>query len=276
MTSSVREMWHGSDPVRVVQITDTHLHRQEGGTLLGLDTDFSLQQVIKCVQRERSAIDLVLATGDVSDHGSEEAYHRAKNYMANLSDEVFWLAGNHDVLPLMQAVLGSDEELVRVVYVGNWQIVLLNSQIPGEVGGELGAAELDWLVQCLQQAAARNVHSLVCLHHQPIPMGSAWIDGQIVRDREAFFDVLDQSSQVRGILWGHVHQILDAERKGVQLMSTPSSCIQFAPDNDGFKVDEVNPGYRWLDLYADGRIETAVSRVEGVEFSVDLESQGYM
>ncbi len=276
MTSSVREMWHGSDPVRVVQITDTHLHRQEGGTLLGLDTDFSLQQVIKCVQRERSAIDLVLATGDVSDHGSEEAYHRAKNYMANLSDEVFWLAGNHDVLPLMQAVLGSDEELVRVAYVGNWQIVLLNSQIPGEVGGELGAAELDWLVQCLQQAAARNVHSLVCLHHQPIPMGSAWIDGQIIRDREAFFDVLDQSSQVRGILWGHVHQILDAERKGVQLMSTPSSCIQFAPDNDGFKVDEVNPGYRWLDLYADGRIETAVSRVEGVEFSVDLESQGYM
>jgi Icc protein len=59
-------------------------------------------------------------------------------------------------------------------------------------------------------------------------------------------------------------------------MSTPSSCIQFAPGSECFKADDQPPGYRWLDLYSDGRIETAVSRVTGVTFEVDLDSSGYL
>ena len=65
-------------------------------------------------------------------------------------------------------------------------------------------------------------------------------------------------------------------RFGIKLMSTPSSCIQFAPHSDDFLVDDIAPGYRWLELQADGEIETAVCRVEGVEFNVDLESKGYL
>jgi Icc protein len=276
MSGEILELTVDSDPVRIVQITDTHLNHTPGGTLLGLDTDFSVQEVIKLVRAERQQIDLILATGDISDHGSEDAYYRAREYLDGLCSEVAWLAGNHDVLANMQTVLGSGGELVRVVYVGNWQIVMLNSQIPGEVGGELGADELDWLEQCLQQSGQRNLHSLVCLHHQPLPMGSAWIDEQMVLDHEQFFEIIDRHPQVRGVLWGHVHQHLDLLRGGVQMMSTPSSCVQFACGSDEFKVDDLSPGYRWLDLYADGRLETAVSRVQGVEFTVDLESEGYM
>jgi len=77
-------------------------------------------------------------------------------------------------------------------------------------------------------------------------------------------------------LWGHVHQQLQLERDGVLLMSTPSSCIQFAPGSADFKVDDQSPGYRWLDLHADGRIETGVSRVSGVDFEFDLDSSGYL
>ena len=36
------------------------------------------------------------------------------------------------------------------------------------------------------------------------------------------------------------------------------------------------PGYRWLDLHADGRIETGVSRVWNVAFNVELDSGGYL
>lgn len=276
MSGEILELAVDSDPARVVQITDTHLMHTPGGTLLGLDTDFSLQEVIKLVRAERQPIDLILATGDISDSGSEDAYYRASEYMDGLCAEVVWLAGNHDLLANMQAVFGRGGELVRVIYVGNWQIVMLNSQIPGEVGGELGADELDWLEQCLQQSRQRNLYSLVCLHHQPLPMGSAWIDEQTVRDHEQFFAIIDRHPQVRGVLWGHVHQYLDLPRGGVQMMSTPSSCVQFVRGSDDFKVDDLSPGYRWLDLYADGRLETAVSRVQGVEFTVDLESEGYM
>ncbi len=276
MSSEILELTVASDPLRIVQITDTHLNHTPGGTLLGLDTDFSLQEVIKLVRAERPQIDLILATGDISDHGSEDAYYRAREYLDGLCADVAWLAGNHDLLASMQAILGSAGKLVRVIYAGKWQIVMLNSQIPGEVGGELGAEELAWLEQCLQESRSRELHCLVCLHHQPVPMGSAWIDEQMVLNHDAFFNIIDCFPQVRGVLWGHVHQQMDLARGIIQLMSTPSSCIQFARSCDDFKVDDLSPGYRWLDLYEDGRLETGVSRVQGVEFSVDLESQGYM
>jgi Icc protein len=262
--------------VRLVQITDTHLKRVEGGTLLGLNTDFSLQQVIDLVLRERPVIDLVLGTGDISDHGSEEAYRRAAGYFDQLGAPVLWLAGNHDQAERMANVLGQDGMLPASSVMGNWQIVMLNSQIPGEVGGRLDSAELELLEQLLVTAEQRSLHSLVCLHHQPVPMGSGWIDQQMVEDREDFLAAIDRFAGVKGILWGHVHQQLDADHGTVKLMSTPSSCIQFAPGVEDFKVDDQPPGYRWLDLYSDGRIETAVSRVTGVTFEVDLNSSGYL
>ena len=275
MNAHVRELELNTDPLRVVQITDTHLGHREGGTLLGLDTDFSLQQVIKLAQTEPRPAGLVLATGDIADNGSEDAYRRACRYLRGLAEDTFWLVGNHDRLENMQRVLGNRGQLVRVIHAGNWQIVLLDSHIPGETGGELGVEELAWLEHCLGESAARGLHSLVCLHHQPMPMGSAWIDQQMVRDREQFFAVIDHYPQVRSVLWGHVHQNREQCRDGVRLLSAPSTCVQFAPDSDDFKVDDVSPGYRWLDLYSDGRIETGVRRVQGVEFAVDLKSRGY-
>ena len=38
---------------RLVQLTDTHLCALPGGTLLGMDTDHSLQAVIDLVRQER-------------------------------------------------------------------------------------------------------------------------------------------------------------------------------------------------------------------------------
>jgi Icc protein len=272
----IRELDPAGDVLRLVQITDTHLREETGGTLLGLDTDFSLQHVIELAQRERSGIDLVLGTGDISDHGSRRAYSRAAAYFARLCDHVGWLVGNHDDHAGMADVLGSNGVLTRVFRAGNWQVVLLNSQVPGEVGGELGAEELGWLERCLDEGANRGWHSLVCLHHQPVPMGSQWIDEQQIVDSDAFFGLIDRYREVRGVLWGHVHQALDSQRNDVALMSSPSSCIQFAANAENFTVADQAPGYRWLDLHPDGRIETGISRVEDVEFNVDLQASGYL
>jgi len=55
-----------------------------------------------------------------------------------------------------------------------------------------------------------------------------------------------------------VHQASDRRRKGVRLMSTPSTCSQFRPNSDDFALDSRSPGYRWLNLSASGAIETEV------------------
>lgn len=262
--------------LHVVQITDTHLKRDEGGDLVGMDTDNSLDHVIRIVVEERDGIDLVLGTGDISDHGSEAAYRRADAYFARLGAPVGWLVGNHDDADAMTRVLGGDDGLDRAFETDHWLVVMLNSQIPGEVGGELGDAEIAWLSECLEYAKSRSLSCLVCLHHQPIAIGSHWIDQQMVADHQAFFDLLDKFDCVRGVIWGHVHQQIDRERRGVKLMATPSSCVQFAPGSYEFKLDDQPPGYRWLELGADGTIVTGVSRVEDVHFDVDLDSNGYL
>ena len=272
---SVHHFSAASEPIQLVQITDTHLKRESGGELLGLDTDFSLQQVLRIVAEERKSIDAVLATGDISDQGAHDAYLRARDYFAGLADTVFWLPGNHDGQDNMHATTSGSPEMTPEARAGLWQIVLLDSQIPGEVGGRLGGEQIDWLRKRLEAGAETGLFSLVCLHHQPIPMGSAWLDQQQVEDSDEFLAVVDSFPGVQGVLWGHVHQAHDSQRGHIRMMCTPSTCIQFAPHSDDFKVDDKPPGYRWLDLHANGDIDSAVSRVEDVEFIVDLDSAGY-
>jgi len=267
---------HPGGVIRAVQLTDTHLCRATGGTLLGMDTDHSLQAVVDLVRRERPAVDLLLATGDLADNGSEAAYRRLPAYFEQLTPRHYWLPGNHDDRRAMAAVANPHGRLPGELRIGRWQVLMLDSQVSGEVGGELGEAELERLQQALAGAAAAQLHSLVCLHHQPVTVGCAWLDEQMVADAAAFFAVLDRFPGVRGVLWGHVHQQVDRHQGGRRLMASPSTCVQFAPGSGKFRADAAPPGYRWLELQEDGSIDTGISRAYGVPFTVDLDSGGYL
>ena len=257
-------------PLHVVQITDTHLGASAGDALVGLDTDYSLDCVLDLIRREQLRMDVLLVTGDISNCGDTNAYRRVEDKTAPFCSRRHWLPGNHDLPERMRQV--APARMDGAVEYGNWLILLLDSSVRNEVGGALADSELARLEQVL--AGAGDRHVLVCLHHHPIASGCEWLDTQQVSNSDAFFAVIDRFPQVRAVLWGHIHQETDRYRGNVRLLSTPSTCIQFAPDSKGFRLDRRNPGYRWLQLYADGRIETAVSRVQGVYFGIDYEQTG--
>ena len=265
-----------TDTVRIVQLTDTHLCQQPGGVLLGMDTDHSLRAVIDLVQAERSGIDLLLGTGDLSDKGTLEAYERLEDYCSQFTAPCFWLPGNHDDRDQMVAAGRSPGRLSPEIQVGNWQVLMLDSQVPGEVGGRLGDGELNRLQEALERARGQSLFTLVCLHHQPVKIGCTWLDEQMVADADAFWRILDRFEGVRAVLWGHVHQEFEQQRGEVILLASPSTCVQFAPGSVDFKADDQPPGYRWLDLHRDGRIDSGISRVLDVTFHVDLDSAGYL
>ncbi|MBK6287724.1 MAG: 3',5'-cyclic-AMP phosphodiesterase [Pseudomonadales bacterium] len=260
--------------VRVAQITDTHLEERDGGTLLGLDTDASMEHVLRLLGTGEQRPDLILATGDLANHGSRAAYERLRRRFDALGIPWLWLPGNHDDAGQMCVTLGDGAPMTRSVLVGGWHIVLLDSTIPGAVGGRLGVTELQLLDQLLALQPASP--TLVCLHHQPVAIGCAWLDEQMIEDAPALFEMLAPHAQVRALLWGHVHQEFARQRGTLQLLAAPSTCVQFAPDSVGFRVDELAPGMRWLELRADGGLETRIERVQGVIFPIDRDSAGYL
>ena len=261
-------------PLNILQVTDTHLLADRQARLLGLNTNDSLQCVLQLSQKHHSNVDLVLVTGDLVHDGSDSGYARLQEFFSTYSAPVLLMAGNHDEHRQLQtSAAHGPAKYVKQFQCRGWQIVLLDSTIRGSDGGRLAAAELSLLQQYLNSAP--TLPTLVCLHHQPVPMGSRWLDSMLLENAQEFFAVLDGHPQVRGVLWGHVHQEYEGTRNGVRLMATPSTCFQFKPRSEDFALDAVAPGYRWLDLYPDGRIESGVRRLERVSANLNMQSTGY-
>ena len=72
-----------------------------------------------------------------------------------------------------------------------------------------------------------------------------------------------------------MHQEFNGEKDGLPIIATPSTCIQFSPNSDDFKVDTAMPGYRWFNLHNDGQFETDVVRLPHKDYGIDYESGGY-
>ncbi len=259
--------------LHVLHITDCHLSKGADGELLGVNTRDSLDAVLMRIAEDRQQPDLVLATGDLAQDASVEAYEHFKQKMAGFACPVSWFPGNHDARATMRSVVNGGNELRKVVRMGDWQFILLDSLVEGKVHGWLDEAELQVLEETL--AASKGVNTLISLHHHPIDIDCRWLDKIGLHNRDAFLDILDRYDHVRGVLWGHIHQQLDTSRKGVPFFATPSTCIQFLPRSDDFAIDEIAPGYRWLRLFPDGHIETEVKRADAFKFDVDMNSTGY-
>lgn len=260
-------------PILLVQLSDSHLFAEEDGKLLGMNTRDSLEKVIERVQSEQSEIDLILASGDLSQDGSLASYRRFRELSGRLDAPARWFPGNHDELPAMREACTGSDLLQPVVDLGNWRIILLDSSIPGAVPGYLADDQLQLLETALSEAPER--HHLICFHHHPVSIGCNWMEPIGLRNPDALFAVLERHAQVRALLWGHIHQEFDQLRGDIRLLASPSTCVQFAPGSEEFQVGSEAPGYRWLRLHADGRLETGVSRVTGIHFEIDYSVKGY-
>jgi Icc protein len=260
--------------VRLIQITDCHLGPETSESLLGLNTDQSLDDVLQLIAREQPVFDQIVCTGDIASNGHDACYQRFINSVRSyFSAPLAWLPGNHDSAAIMASVQLPNPPEARQILFDNWLIVLLDSAVPGQVYGCLAEHELERLQQVL--AANSHRHVMVMLHHQPVPVGSAWIDQYILRNADRLFAIVDQHPQVKAVVWGHVHQDFVSERNGVKLIATPSTCVQFKPACDDFTVDTQMPGYRWFDLHPDGSFDTGVLRVTGKQYTIDYKSAGY-
>ncbi|MBK0032476.1 3',5'-cyclic-AMP phosphodiesterase [Erwinia sp. S43] len=261
--------------IRILQITDTHLFAGKHETLLGVNTWASYEAVLEAIAAQRRHYDLIVATGDLAQDHTTEAYQHFAEGIARLPAPCVWLPGNHDFQPTMFSTLASasiaDE---KHVLIGDcWQVVLLDSQVFGVPHGELSEYQLEWLDKTLAREPHR--HTLVLLHHHPLPSGCTWLDQHGLRNPHMLDAVLQRYPLAKTLLCGHIHQELDLEWQGRRVLASPSTCVQFKPHCTNFTIDAESPGWRWLNLFDDGRVETEVCRLTTRIFSPDLDSEGY-
>jgi len=263
-------------PIRVLQLTDCHLFKDDSGRLLGVDTFASLRDVIDFAMEMKGPPDVVLLTGDLSQDESPESYERLVDLVGRIPAPKYYLPGNHDKPALMaevfagrQGAIQSERTLVR----GRWQLLLLNSTVADQVGGHLDSDELARLDQHL--ADNLDLFAMVCMHHHPLSVNSQWIDTIGLDNSAELFEILDRHANVRALLWGHIHQQYDGDRKGLILMASPSTCVQFKPNVAVFGVDAQAPGFRWIELDDDGAVRSEVHRLAKMPAGLDLASIGY-
>jgi Icc protein len=230
------------------------LFADKEGALRGVNTYASLWSVLEHYRGSDWRADVAVVSGDLIQDDSREAYGHFTDLMSALALPVYCLPGNHDLRPLMQeALAGPSFHYCTTFERDDWLIACLDSCEDGRAGGALAATELDRFDSLVAGSAA--AHVAVFLHHPPVRMGSRWLDSVGLDNGDTVLRRFAASGRVRVAVFGHVHQVYDAEHHGLRVIATPSTCRQFAPGSDEFAVDDNPPAYRRFELLSDGHFQ---------------------
>lgn len=258
----------------ILQITDLHILPGLGETFLGVDTEHYFSAVLKLALAENRHYDLILVTGDLAQDPCAASYRRILDRLAAANTPCICLPGNHDDYALMQRIFNTHQISCRKqLLLENWQLIYLNSQIPGAPGGRLSKQELLFLDDCLVNNP--DHHALIAVHHHCLETNSAWMDTMMIENSRELWAIIAHTPQVKAVTTGHIHQVMDRMRGTVRVLGSPSTCFQFKPESEGFSLDTAAPGYRRINLSADGGIESTVTRLSEPLSGLQTDSPGY-
>ncbi|KPC90099.1 phosphodiesterase [Streptomyces albus] len=205
------------------QISDIHLgqDRSDGGARARERTE----RVLARLAGLPGALDAVLLTGDVADHGTEAEYRLAAKLFDTYGIRPLLCPGNHDVRgPYRQVLLGGDPAdpapVNQVHRLPGATFLMCDSSVPGKGHGRLDDGTLAWLDETLARTPD-DEPAFVCFHHPPVPLHVQYVDEirQFGEDRLA--EVVGRHRQVAGLLCGHSHTPAVTTFAGVPLVAAP-------------------------------------------------------
>jgi len=260
--------------ISILQLSDLHIKEGPEDKMMGINTEHYFHACIEQAFAEKHHYDLILVTGDLAQDPCPASYRRILNSLEAYQTPCICLPGNHDDYELMQQALNTDRVNCRKqAFLGNWQLISLNSQIIGEPGGRLANEELNFLEHCL--IANPDRYALVAVHHHFLETKSPWMDTMIIENRQQLLAIVEKHSSVKVIINGHIHQVMDEKTATFRVLGAPSTCFQFTPGTSEFSVSDTAPGYRLIKLYADGGVESEVIRLPEPLAELQANTHGY-
>lgn len=253
-----------SRPFLLVQLSDPHI----GATWTENDPAAGLEAAIDGVLALGTSPDAVLVTGDLADHAADEEYELVRELLGRIDATAYVLPGNHDDRDALHRHFGvpgaGGAPVQYAVDLGPLRLVVLDTTIPGEDGGELDRERLSWLEGALE--GGPDVPTVVAMHHPPFAMGIAPWDAIGLRpaDRERLGEVLARHAQVERVVAGHVHRAVATELGGRPVMSVPSTYVQGLLDFEATELalSDDPPGFA-VHALVDGRLVSHVQPVRG-------------
>jgi 3',5'-cyclic AMP phosphodiesterase CpdA len=189
------------------------------------------------------AIDAVLVTGDIADHGLPGEYEQARKILTS-PHPVFTCPGNHDVRAAYREVLlgerGGDEPVNRVHRAGGAVFAMCDSSIPGRADGFLEDRTLGWLEELLA-GTPRDTPVFVCFHHPPVILHTPYADAIRQSGEQRLAEVLARHPHVAAVLCGHAHTGAATTFAGLPLLVAPGVVSTLRLPWEGEAVDEDLP-----------------------------------
>ena len=199
-----------SKPIRIAQISDLHI-KPPGQLAYGrVDTAKALERCVETLNAFEPAPDFVVVSGDLADTPVWQEYDYLAQLLAPLKLPFAGIPGNHDERELMRAAFPkaayafSSGPLNQKIAIGELDLMLLDSSVPGKPHGELDALTLQWLDTMLCSSVDRP--ALVFLHHPPFLAGIWHMDRQNLTNAAELAAIIRRHPRVQLVATGHIHR----------------------------------------------------------------------
>lgn len=215
-----------TQPTLVAQISDLHIKRPGELAYGRVDTATALSRCVEELNRFLPRPDLVVISGDLADTPTPDEYNHLKTLLAPLQIPFVAIPGNHDNRAMIRNTLPDQpyaqatDALNLAIPVGELDILMLDSCVPGSSHGELDADTLTWLDATL--GASTNRPALLLLHHPPFVTGIGHMDVQNLRNADDLAGIVRRHQRVRLISAGHVHRATMTMFAGVPATICPA------------------------------------------------------
>jgi Icc protein len=199
-----------SKQLRIAQISDLHIKPPGRLAYRHVDTARALERCVACLNELRPAPDFVVISGDLADSPDVEEYEHLARLLAPLRLRFACIPGNHDSREMIRATFPradyafSSGALNQPVEVGELDLLLLDSSVPGMPHGELEASTLRWLDSTLASATQRP--ALLFVHHPPFLTGIGHMDSQNLANATELAAIIRRHPRVQLVGCGHVHR----------------------------------------------------------------------
>jgi 3',5'-cyclic AMP phosphodiesterase CpdA len=216
------------------QISDPHVVAPGQLAYGRVDTTGMLKRCVAQVAALSTPPDAVLMTGDLTDHGRPEEYAALAEVLRPLSMPIYFVCGNHDrreslqdAFPRATYLRGEGGFVQYVIEDLALRLIVLDTTEPGQEGGRLCEARLDWLAR---QLANSSRPTIIAQHHPPFATGMVLMDTMTLANPQDEEAIIARHPQVQRILSGHYHRNAQALFGGTLASICPSTAQQLVLD----------------------------------------------